>query len=121
MTGQDQRENVGNSGDNYSHISVTNSPGSAVGRGASASYTTHGIDGEDLELIFTHVNELIERLNPSQYDKQRLKYIASDLHEELAKSEPDGGFVKRCWNNLKDVAEIASQLLPIVQPFLQQG
>ena len=71
--------------------------------------------------MFLQVNEVIDRLDDSEYDKPRLKYVSADLHEELAKKEPDSTFIERCWETLKDIAEMSSLLLPVIQSFLQHG
>ena len=120
MAEQNEQGNDGGRGDNYSNIDVRDSTGIAIGTGASSRVSIHGIDGKDLERVFMQVNEFIESLDGSKYDKQRLEYAAADLKEELAKPAPDSGLIERFWNKLKSVAEIARLLLPLIQRFLQQ-
>lgn len=108
-------------GDNYSNIDIRRSTGTAIGRGANSRVTTYGVDGKELEREFLLVNELIDRLDDTEYDKPRLKYVSADLQEELAKTEPDSNFIARCWEKLKDIGEMSSLLLPAIQQFLQHG
>ena len=122
MSDQHEQNSDGNSHvDNYSNIKVIDSTGTAIGHKASARVTTHGLDGKDLMRVFAQVNELIEQLDDSKYDKQRLKFTAVDLKEELGKPAPDKNFINRCWDHLKKVPKIAAILSAIVQPFLPQG
>ena len=107
------------SNDTYSNIEISKSTGTAIGPGATANVTTQGVDGKVLERVFMQVYEAIDRLDDSEYDKSRLKYLTADLREELAKPEPDRRFIARCWEKLKDLREMSSILLPVIQQFLQ--
>ena len=81
MVDQNEQGNNDGHGDNYSNISVTGSTGTAVGRGATSTVTSHGMDSKDLERVFAQVNVLIEQLDDSQSDKQQLNYTSADLQE----------------------------------------
>lgn len=104
-------------GDNYSGNQITDSPGSAIGRGARASATAYGISGEQLENLFARVYEIIDRVDAPKEDKQRLVSCAEEMKDELEKKAPNANIVARLWGYLKQIPDIASVLRPLIETF----